>query len=749
MFDPYHKWLGIPPGHRPPTHYQLLGIAPDERDPDVIEAAAIRQSAYVRNFQTSPHAKECSRVLGEIALARAILRDPAKRRIYESKVRQGGEEQTRQAVQPRARSRLAVGVLVLLFVATLGFAIVVHGRIPGGVNPRITGLMPKIAKEKALSRRPSKEEFPVRVTRSKPVHGEPLLSRIRERIATESKPAKEIRVSSETDMDAPKGKMSASSSRSDRDAKKSSPLRISDASDDVSTWDVIDKRKDNKPLPNQHGSNERTSTPQDRSINLQPGDIIAHWRFEEGLPGAAAIKKNTIIDSSRNGLHGSPMNKPVYRLSGSAGSELESPRKDRLALDFNGKNQSVFISDSPLFHLTRSLTLEVTVNIRATRPDHGGILIFRGDDRPGLDPYVMSIQPSGQIEFRVTDAQGKEDILTEPVPSFGRWFHIAGTVDGDTGEMKLYIDSRLVKSGRTEIRPIGVLDALLNPGLGIGNVQSPSFDLYLDGLIGEVRISRVALQPSQFLGREGKETTNSRLRSPAPTDLGPLPDRSCVSKIVVTPEGTDHLQRGDRLAEEGDFDGAIAEYSEAIRIVPQFVTAYIQRGSAYKSKGELDRSINDFSSVLRLKPNIAEVYRLRGLVSEAKGELDSAIADYSEAIRLDPKDVEALDRRGWTYHVRGALNKAILDYTEAIRVDPKYAFAYFHRGYAHEKKGDMKRAFANYSEAIRRDAGCGDAYYRRSWLYLKIGKRVLYEQDRRKALQINPKLVQFDVEYRK
>ena len=29
VFDSYHKWLGIPEGHRPPTHYQLLGISPD------------------------------------------------------------------------------------------------------------------------------------------------------------------------------------------------------------------------------------------------------------------------------------------------------------------------------------------------------------------------------------------------------------------------------------------------------------------------------------------------------------------------------------------------------------------------------------------------------------------------------------------------------------------------------------------------------------------------------------------------
>ena len=60
-FDPYRVWLSIPPGSRPPTHYQLLGISPDEHDPTVINAAVMRQSAYVRNFQIGKYAEEAAR----------------------------------------------------------------------------------------------------------------------------------------------------------------------------------------------------------------------------------------------------------------------------------------------------------------------------------------------------------------------------------------------------------------------------------------------------------------------------------------------------------------------------------------------------------------------------------------------------------------------------------------------------------------------------------------------------------------
>ena len=35
-FDPYHKWLGIPPKDQPPNHYRLLGLSLFESDPEVI-----------------------------------------------------------------------------------------------------------------------------------------------------------------------------------------------------------------------------------------------------------------------------------------------------------------------------------------------------------------------------------------------------------------------------------------------------------------------------------------------------------------------------------------------------------------------------------------------------------------------------------------------------------------------------------------------------------------------------------------
>lgn len=104
MFDPYHKWLGIPPDRRPPTYYDLLGLSPDERDPEVIAAAAIRQSAFVRTFQTGPRVAEASRLLGELAQARLVLCDPAKRANYDAALASVSASPKPEVPKPRPAS---------------------------------------------------------------------------------------------------------------------------------------------------------------------------------------------------------------------------------------------------------------------------------------------------------------------------------------------------------------------------------------------------------------------------------------------------------------------------------------------------------------------------------------------------------------------------------------------------------------------------------------------------------------------
>ncbi|REJ67803.1 MAG: hypothetical protein DWQ31_10510 [Planctomycetota bacterium] len=98
-FDPYHKWLGIPPHERPLTLYRLLGLGEGEADPDVIDAAADRMMQFLRSQSGGQHTELAEKVLGEIASARLVLLDPEKRRRYEARRAQmRAERQARERV---------------------------------------------------------------------------------------------------------------------------------------------------------------------------------------------------------------------------------------------------------------------------------------------------------------------------------------------------------------------------------------------------------------------------------------------------------------------------------------------------------------------------------------------------------------------------------------------------------------------------------------------------------------------------
>src|SRR5882757_6940457 len=83
------------------------------------------------------------------------------------------------------------------------------------------------------------------------------------------------------------------------------------------------------------------------------------------------------------------------------------------------------------------------------------------------------------------------------------------------------------------------------------------------------------------------------------------------------------------------------------------------RGGAYSAKGEFDRAIDDLDQSIKLDSENAGAYINRGNSYGAKKEYDRALDDYGQALRIHPQDSGAYSARGNLYERIGQPERAI------------------------------------------------------------------------------------------
>ncbi len=75
--------------------------------------------------------------------------------------------------------------------------------------------------------------------------------------------------------------------------------------------------------------------------------------------------------------------------------------------------------------------------------------------------------------------------------------------------------------------------------------------------------------------------------------------------------------------------------------------AFTNRGAAWLKKGEFDKALADCDEAIRLNPKHAMAHTNRGATWHKKGRYDKALADLDEAIRLEPGTALAYRNLAW------------------------------------------------------------------------------------------------------
>jgi len=189
-----------------------------------------------------------------------------------------------------------------------------------------------------------------------------------------------------------------------------------------------------------------------------------------------------------------------------------------------GTYTGVQISDRPAYVLTKALTIEGWIRPRG----NGYMIFFRGDHRPGLDPYSLSLDGQMNLTFGVCAEDGASASVKTPV-GLGAWIHVAGVLDDSSGTLSLYTNGVLAAQVETHIHPMGELIPEMTPGIGIGNVNDGGNNFPFNGEIDEIGLYNRALSADEIHALYDEHSADARARAE------PLPPRNPMRRPLRFP----------------------------------------------------------------------------------------------------------------------------------------------------------------------------------------------------------------------
>lgn len=109
------------------------------------------------------------------------------------------------------------------------------------------------------------------------------------------------------------------------------------------------------------------------------------------------------------------------------------------------------------------------------------------------------------------------------------------------------------------------------------------------------------------------------------------------------------IQKAIELSFDGKNEEAIVKFNEAENEYGQSIAISLNRGIAYKELKELDLAVENYTQCLKMNPNYYPALINRGIANGHLENFDEAIEDLNNAIKLKPE------------HPIGYINRAVLN----------------------------------------------------------------------------------------
>jgi tetratricopeptide (TPR) repeat protein/predicted Ser/Thr protein kinase len=178
-----------------------------------------------------------------------------------------------------------------------------------------------------------------------------------------------------------------------------------------------------------------------------------------------------------------------------------------------------------------------------------------------------------------------------------------------------------------------------------------------------------------------------------------------------------HHERGRQEAHNKDYDHALADYGESLRLVAAQAPVLADRALLYCEQKQYDPALADAEAALKADPQNAAAHCARGMVYAGRKDFGKALDDFNEAVRLDKRLAPAYYQRGLVFAQQKALEKALEDLDQAVELEKANPDFLAARGDLHLEQKDYLSAISDYGLVIQAQPRSADVYRRRGNAY--------------------------------
>ncbi len=148
-----------------------------------------------------------------------------------------------------------------------------------------------------------------------------------------------------------------------------------------------------------------------------------------------------------------------------------------------------------------------------------------------------------------------------------------------------------------------------------------------------------------------------------------------------------------------DYQGAMADYEQAISLDTNNVEYINNRGVLKYEMEDYDAAIEDFDYVIRLDNQNFNAYNNRGIANAQSLRYEEALADFNKALALHPDVYQVYSNKGYVLYKQKKYEEAIQCFNLALQHNPQYGEAYLHRGNTKELMRNPQGACEDWQKA--------------------------------------------------